>query len=381
MVDVREYTRTIHDYFDYERSTLKTGNSEDIRHEIQRQTRRWKSLLEMVQNTFKSMSRPFPVSEGLDQLISDAFIYKDTDPSQSPARLPFIVNDPDANYVRRNLYSVTAAMFVEAIEGYNNDTLALVAVEDYEFSNAIRQYVDTRRVIRQSDRKILDLTEQLIAAEERASAAAEAAEKGETERTEAELAREEEWERLKSAATEKFKLDASLTFWTEKSRSHNRTAICLASLFLIIVCGLVYLSYENISFIRENSPFVYESRPVGSTVAGDDSQVVVTEKGIEFRPQGLILFGGAAVFIIWILRAISQMFVQNLGLAEDAHLRSTLMKTYIALVATEGEKATAEARVVMLNALFRALPGYEEADLAPPNIADIMKQVQGTKKA
>ncbi|WP_180966874.1 pentapeptide repeat-containing protein [Cohaesibacter celericrescens] len=77
--------------------------------------------------------------------------------------------------------------------------------------------------------------------------------------------------------------------------------------------------------------------------------------------------------IAWILRLISRFTLQNLTLANDAGQRKICIDTYAKLVGTEGALDEKD-RAIMLNSIFRPLPGSQQEDISPPNLLDLVSR-------
>ncbi|MEP6435442.1 MAG: DUF6161 domain-containing protein, partial [Lentilitoribacter sp.] len=72
--------------------------------------------------------------------------------------------------------------------------------------------------------------------------------------------------------------------------------------------------------------------------------------------------------MVWILRTVLRWANLNLALAEDAAQRSVMAQTYVNLLTNGDVTEDKDDRKVMLEAIFRALPGIQEMDTAPPSI-------------
>lgn len=87
----------------------------------------------------------------------------------------------------------------------------------------------------------------------------------------------------------------------------------------------------------------------------------------------LLVFTVPILGYAWILRLVSRFTLHNLTLADDASQRSVMAKTFIRLVG-QGDVNDDKDRAIMLNALFRPMPGVNEKDIQPPSIADFVSQ-------
>jgi hypothetical protein len=88
-----------------------------------------------------------------------------------------------------------------------------------------------------------------------------------------------------------------------------------------------------------------------------------------FGIAGIPVLGAA-----WLLRLISRFLNNNQVLADDARHRQVMTQTYLALVADPNSQVTEKDRLIMLNAIFRPLPGAQTDEVAPPTILDLLKK-------
>lgn len=163
-----------------------------------------------------------------------------------------------------------------------------------------------------------------------------------------------------SAAVEALKTGATLTeayaLWNDKEHHHRENFKKGIFLFLGavgITIALVSAAWPDIStFITTDT----------EKLANLISRTIITSLPISL--------------LIWILRAILRWANMNLSLAEDAAQRRVLANTYVNLLATEKEHMP-EERAIMLNAIFRPLPGVKDMDVEPTTIVDIVKAARG----
>lgn len=87
----------------------------------------------------------------------------------------------------------------------------------------------------------------------------------------------------------------------------------------------------------------------------------------------LILIPVAA--FAWMIRIVSVFARNERGLLDDAKLRLSLLQTYLALVGDPKAKVENSERLLILNALFRPAPGYQQDDFGPPTFVDVMKEM------
>lgn len=89
---------------------------------------------------------------------------------------------------------------------------------------------------------------------------------------------------------------------------------------------------------------------------------------------GLLLVLIPMLGAAWLLRLISRFLNNNQVLADDARHRQVMTQTYLALVADPNSQVTEKDRLIMLNAIFRPLPGAQTDEVAPPTVLDLLKK-------
>ncbi|WP_297836789.1 DUF6161 domain-containing protein [uncultured Roseibium sp.] len=162
---------------------------------------------------------------------------------------------------------------------------------------------------------------------------------------------------LISQAKDEFKasfvLETAMNLWKTKARSHTRLFFLGASIFAVAILGPL-------------ATLLFEWRYVVAEFAN------LIPKDQSFAFGGLLIVTIPVLGYAWILRLISRFTISNMMLADDASQRRVLANTYIRLVG-QGAANDEHDRAIMLNALFRALPGSKEQDLQPPNLTDFIK--------
>lgn len=155
---------------------------------------------------------------------------------------------------------------------------------------------------------------------------------------------------------ERLVLEAPTKFWTEKAKSHRNVAFLFGAVFLAAIGGGVYwITHHGVDLVAD----AYR------TIVGDRE----TPGLLALVPLAFITL--PTLGLAWVLRHISRIVVQNLALQADAQLRSTIANTYTAL--TSQNKSTPAELAIALNALFRPIDGSGHAEIAPPNIRDILE--------
>lgn len=86
----------------------------------------------------------------------------------------------------------------------------------------------------------------------------------------------------------------------------------------------------------------------------------------------LILISAPIALYFWAIKLIVRYNNRSMTLMDDARQRHTTMDTYFHLIEKNG--ATPEERGLMLNALFRPIPGQGQENVEPPNFMELIKK-------
>jgi hypothetical protein len=87
------------------------------------------------------------------------------------------------------------------------------------------------------------------------------------------------------------------------------------------------------------------------------------------------------VGVAWVLRIFARWITNSLTLGEDAEQRRAMLETYFSLVGNKDAKMEQSDRILILNAIFRPLPGHQVEDVAPPTLLDLTKDALSGKKS
>ncbi|UNK36602.1 DUF6161 domain-containing protein [Shinella sp. H4-D48] len=161
---------------------------------------------------------------------------------------------------------------------------------------------------------------------------------------------------LEEQVRDRLVLEAPTKYWTEKAKSHRTTAIWFGVIFVLALAGGVYwLTHWGVGLVSE----AYQ------TIVGERENPGL----LALVPLAFITLPTLA--FAWLLRHVSRIIVQNLSLQADAQLRGTIATTYSALV--HEQSGTTPELAIALNALFRPVDGSGHAEIAPPNVKDIIE--------
>jgi len=242
----------------------------------------------------------------------------------------------------RLLYPAASASFA-----INNDTNTVLADQIKKGLEEILNAAESHQLIMQS--KALDF---IKAAEEEANNRIIKSAESVVDKIEHEG--KSMLESKKNELVENLILQDVMSLWDSKARSHKLWFYIGGALFVALIAGPIALGVNNFPQLAAT---VQSVLPTGTSV-----------------PWGsLVIFTIPALGYAWILRLVSRFTLQNLTLADDAAQRSVMAKTFVRLVA-EDKADDEKDRAIMLNALFRPIPGAKEQDLQPPSIADFVSK-------
>jgi ElaB/YqjD/DUF883 family membrane-anchored ribosome-binding protein len=177
-------------------------------------------------------------------------------------------------------------------------------------------------------------------------------------------ARHEEWstffqasqaqiEALKAQVHETRALQTATSVWKRKQTRHRVTfGIGLSGLALTIAALVILFLFK--------APDLFGQLPRKTP----DNDI----------PYGVVALCFVPIIAIgWILRIGAKWITNSLTLSEDAEQRRAMLDTYFSLVGDPNAKMEEKDRILILNAIFRPLPGYQTEDVAPPSLLDLVK--------
>lgn len=167
-------------------------------------------------------------------------------------------------------------------------------------------------------------------------------------------------EAAKALAFEAAAFRSARQIWLGKKWKHNLTfGIGLFALAAVIASGIVALIY-NWETVLAAVPKNGQGEPVASF---------------------LVFIIVPLIAAAWVLRIFARLVTNALTLGEDAEQRRAMLETYFSLVGSKDAKMEPSDRILILNAIFRPLPGHQSEDVAPPTLLDLTKEALTAKKA
>lgn len=166
-------------------------------------------------------------------------------------------------------------------------------------------------------------------------------------------------EAAKNSVLESGRLDGAMRTWKLKKYSHLIVA------YLIYFMIILFISMSIALLFKEWSIFKGE---------------VVDRLSVKDAYAILPVFLVPVIAVGWVLRILARIAGAAVVLADDAAQREAMLETYYRLVADTNAAMQPGDRILVLNALFRPLPGHQNEDISPPTFADVIGDLIKGKK-
>lgn len=167
----------------------------------------------------------------------------------------------------------------------------------------------------------------------------------------------EKLEGLRAAGLEMAKLSSAMEIWGSKRRRHGRLAWGGSALFVVFLISVFWLMFGEWAFVRE------------------EILIPLRSPGAAGGYAYLAAFAVPVIAVGWVLRIFTKVINSSFVLSDDAAQREALLKTYYQLVADKEADMKPSDRLLVLNALFRPLPGHHNEDINPPTFADVVGDI------
>ena len=143
---------------------------------------------------------------------------------------------------------------------------------------------------------------------------------------------QQEWDTLRAAFEQELQLRAPATYWREQARSAYVASLSSLAAFTLLAGGFIV---AVVGF----GPWFLE-------------QLTLTGGTTHFGTLALVSL--PALTALWVMRHVARLFVTNLERGSDARYRETMTTTFLALTKDGTVEASAEERLLVLEALFRS---------------------------
>lgn len=167
---------------------------------------------------------------------------------------------------------------------------------------------------------------------------------------------------FKAQFEESTRLTAVGSFWSTKASQHSVLAMTWFWIFLGAIISL-FLGFTLIVYF------------FGSPVSAFVSELAKKADPSSFNIATIALLTFATFLIVWPLKHVSRMFLDNWALEKDAQQRSAMHQTYLALVGHPRVGITPEERVLVLSAMFRPSTSSGGDDAMPTSVVEYLTKL------
>jgi hypothetical protein len=168
------------------------------------------------------------------------------------------------------------------------------------------------------------------------------------------------------AVREELKIDTTRNLWKDRAQSNTtafwRSAKLIGTAILLPVFLAVIFPSAVVGFFQHLSN---AALPIDLDKASPAQLAAATI-------SRLVIISAPLAMYIWAVKLLVRFNTRCMVLMDDATQRQTTMDTYFHLIENSG--ATPEERGLMLNAIFRPLPGQGNENVEPPNFVDIISK-------
>jgi hypothetical protein len=169
-----------------------------------------------------------------------------------------------------------------------------------------------------------------------------------------------DWEKLKKVYNEQLALEAPTKYWKTRAKWHTINAFVFAILFLSVLAASID------TFLKFGMPYLADRSP-------DSTATLIST---------LIPIVVPAFIFIWILKILSRLLSENIGLMRDARERKTMVETFLALMQDDAKGKPLikdDDRILILHSLFRPSSITATDDAPPVHWFDVLTNKFGSK--
>ena len=164
-------------------------------------------------------------------------------------------------------------------------------------------------------------------------------------------------EALKESVKEEKFFQGAGAVWFDKRNAHKFAfRFWFTTLILSVLVIVVLLTFYGHSIIE----IVLTKKPDG-----------------DYHYTSVVLLIVPGLALLWLLRFFGRFANNARTLADDSDQRAAMMETYFRLMADQKAEMRPADRILILNAIFRPLPGYQVDEVSPATLADLIKEATG----
>lgn len=177
---------------------------------------------------------------------------------------------------------------------------------------------------------------------------------------------EENIKAFSMAVREELKVDATKKLWSRRAVGSAIAFWVSAGVIAFAIILPPYWAFTHIEnvvlFLRRIGDAAVQGLPAEAGPAQLTAATI----------SRLVIVSAPLAMYFWAIKLIVRFNTRSMVLMDDARQRQTTMDTYFHLV--ENNKASPEERGLMLNALFKPLPGQGQENVDPPNFMELVKR-------
>lgn len=168
------------------------------------------------------------------------------------------------------------------------------------------------------------------------------------------------------AVREELKIDTTKKLWDQRAINSTWAFWLSAITIAVTIFYPPYWAFHHlddvISILRKIGDAAVQGLPADASAAQLTAATI----------SRLVVISAPLALYFWAIKLMIRFNTRSMILMDDARQRQTTMDTYFHLV--EKDKATPEERGLMLNALFKPLPGQGQENVEPPSFLDLTKR-------
>lgn len=193
------------------------------------------------------------------------------------------------------------------------------------------------------------------------------------------------YDNFKKAIETKYQIDITRQLWRSRHRN-NALAFWISAAVLIVLLvvlpGIAIFNYKSILVeIGNMLELLHPTAGVtaGTPPIGPDSNIATNGKDATAYAiaalNRLIFIAFPLGLYVWLVRLVVRFNGRSLTLMDDATTRQALMDTFYRIANDNG--ATDKEREMMLQAIFRPLPGHQNDSADFPNVIELVQKSTG----
>ncbi len=177
---------------------------------------------------------------------------------------------------------------------------------------------------------------------------------------------------FENSTIESLRLNKARILWHNRHKS-AMIGFWISSLIILItlICVPLFLIYEYNFVIKYISGIInvlpIDQHANNSSMSMNDSTEWTAIISLTSR---IFLISFPLLMYIWFIRIVVKFFMRSVTVMDDSRQREVMLDTFLNLI--EIGRAEDKDRLLILEAIFRPLPGHGSDGMEPPNIVDFI---------